>query len=327
MTAQAISRRDLMCQCLAAGGLLCAAGMASERETHPLFFQAHGMRVPLARDFPGALKQAAGLGFQGIELCSFPGWAGDTLTGDFGALADWKPSDIRRAIDHAGMTAPSCHFKSAELMPDRLDRSIEWAHAVGVHHMVAIDAGGRPATLDDWKQCFERLNQWGERVRQAGMQLGLHATGDIWKRIDGRRIFDEMLRAVDPVNCQYQMELSVAFGSGVDGGAWMADHPGRFFSVHLRDAVKPAPTGKPDPLGGYLFAVPLGTGEIDIQGALDGARKGGIRLYIVEMEMRPPSDPLEALKLSMEYLRKECAHCWTKVIPPGGSRRNKEKSL
>jgi sugar phosphate isomerase/epimerase len=264
----------------------------------PLGFQIYSVRERASRDLPGTLKAVAAMGYTAVELCSFRGFAGDKIKGDFGPLSEMKPADIRKIIRDAGMTVTSCHFNPPEFEDPIIDRSIVWAAEAGVKYMtIGPPISTADPTMDVWHRTFGMLNRLGERLRKAGRQLGFHPQADVWRIIDGTMIFDEMLRSVDPKNCEYELDMSASFVNGIDAGDYMTRHPGRFFAIHLRDLKLPrAPTR-------YIFSLPLGQGEVDWKKVLIGGKKGGVKNYIVEMVVQPPGDPLEALRISAEYLR------------------------
>jgi sugar phosphate isomerase/epimerase len=272
------------------------------------------VREEIAKDFPGKLKQATAIGYQSVELCSFKGYAG------FRPLADLKPADIRKIVQDVGMTAPSSHFQWREFDDATIDQSIEWSKGVGLQYMT-MSMARHATTMDDWKQIFELMNKYGERIEKAGMILGYHTHNDEWKKIDGVMVFDQMLRSIDPKNCLYQLDMGGTSANGIDTGDYMASHPDRFFSLHLKDhRRKPLPgvaaAPPPPPAGGQPGPgkVPdsraVGQGDTDWKSVFAGAKKGGIRNYFVEIEARPPDDPKqlaacwEAMKVSAEYLRK-----------------------
>lgn len=307
---QTVSRREFLGSSLAAVGVRSAGAPSLEAYPLglPLGFQSYGVREQIAKDFPGTLKQAAAIGYQSVELCSFKGYARQ----GFGPLAELKPADIRKIIQDAGMTAPSSHIQWRELDDATIDQSIEWSKGVGLQYMT-LSMARRATTMDEWKQIFELMNKYGERVKKAGMIFGYHTHSDEWKKIGGVMVFDEMLRSIDPKRCLYQLDLGGTFANGLDAGDYMARHPGRFFSLHLKDGRKRLPgaaAAPPPPAGGQPGPgkVPgsraVGQGDVDWKSVFAGAKKGGIRNYFVEMEARPPADPWEAMKLSAEYLRK-----------------------
>ena len=93
----------------------------------------------LKQDFPGLLKQLAGLGVQEIELCSPLGYA------DFAGLA--KGAEVKKIIADHGLTCESCHFSMKELRQSQ-DASIAWAHDVGITQMITATLGG--GTIRRW---------------------------------------------------------------------------------------------------------------------------------------------------------------------------------
>jgi sugar phosphate isomerase/epimerase len=121
-------------------------------------------------------------------------------------------------------------------------------------------------------------------------------------------VFDEMLKAVDKNHCLYQLHLGGTFANNIDAGPYMASHPGRFFSLHLKDSKKrppeaavvappPPPQAEGQPgagpgrgrgrgMGAFPAALPVGQGDIDWKSVFVGAKKGGISTYFVEMEVR-----------------------------------------
>jgi sugar phosphate isomerase/epimerase len=264
----------------------------------PLGFQIFSVREHVVKDFAGTLRQLADAGYTSVELCSFKGLAGDTLRGDFGSLADMKVSDLRALLEDMHLASPSCHFYPAEFGDQNIDRSIEWAKEAGIMYMIGsppIDH--RDKSMDEWKQAFAGLNKLGEYIRKAGRRFGYHPQADMWHTINGVLVIDELLRCVDAENCVFELDLFASFVNGIAAGDYMARHTGRFFAVHLRDLKIPS---KPVP---YIFSLPLGQAEVDWNEALTGAQKGGVENFIVEMIVQPPGDPMDALKISAEYLR------------------------
>jgi sugar phosphate isomerase/epimerase len=270
---------------------------ADQELESPLGFQIFSVRARVAQDLPGTLRQVAAMGYTVVELCSFKGLAGDKIRGDFGPLADMSTTDLCTILKDVPMTVRGCHFYPPEFEEQNIDRSIAWAAEVGVNHMIiGPPITHRDKTMDEWKQTFDELNRYGEYIRKAGRQFCYHPQADMWETIDGVLVFDELLQSVDPENCLYELDLSASFINGIDAGDYMASHPGRFFAVHLRDLRIPR---QPVP---YIFSLPLGQGEVDWKKVLSGAKKGAVENYIVEMIVQPPGDPVDALRVSAEYL-------------------------
>lgn len=262
----------------------------------PLGFQAHGLRASLSDDFPGTFQKVKALGYDQVELVSFKGYAGNSSRDGFAALASMDPNKIREIVSDAGLVAPSCHFKFTEFRADVIDTTIEWAHGVGVKYMVVVDL---PAmnTRDDCKANFDNVNRFADRVAGAGLQLGHHTQPDDWKTIDGRLVMDQFLETMDAQHCQMELDLESTMTMGIDGADYLQKHPGRFFALHLRDAKKPSTLGK------YLNSLPLGEGDINWGKTLEAAKSAHVSMYFVEMEMAGSADPMDALRISADYIR------------------------
>lgn len=257
-------------------------------------FQAFGLKSELQEDFSGTLSRLARIGYSEVELCSFKGFAGDTLRGDFGELANLEASEIRRDLADAGLIARSCQFKPAELEEPTIGATMEWAAALEIKYLALLDVY---FAKQDWQSTFAFLNSRGERLRTHGFQLALHTGNDFWTQRDGETALDAFLREVSVENCSIELDLSATLFNGIDAGECMAAHPGRFCALHLRDGKKPAESAR------YIPSLPLGQGEIDFQSVLAGARKSGVANYIVEMAVFPPVDPIEALDQSANFIR------------------------
>src|SRR5215472_3997233 len=262
----------------------------------PVGFQIHGVRVQLIKDFVGTIQRLAKIGYISVELCSFKGYAGDVQRGDFGPLADMQPAQIRRLIEDAGMSVSGCHFRLAELKNREIGRTLDWSMGVGANYVILAE--DPDMSMAEWRCAFELMNQCGEQVRKAGLTFALHTPFGIWKKLDGVMVLDEMMRSVRPENLIYQLDLSTAWLNGIDSAKYLAGHPGRFFSVHLRDGKRPE-----QPVTS-MSSLPLGEGEINLKEVLSSAENTGVENCVVEMEVDSRTDPIEAFRASAEYLRR-----------------------
>jgi len=92
-----------------------------------------------------------------------------------------------------------------------------------------------------------------------------------------------------------QMDLGGTVSSGHDPVKYLESNPGRFCSLHVKDA-KSGQAG-----GGSLEP---GQGDVDWKRLFAAAKKTGIKAYFVEMEVKPPKDPMKALEESYSYLHR-----------------------
>src|SRR5437764_4312265 len=147
---------------------LAAARLRADPLGLPIGCQTYPVRQALGKDFPGTLKELAGIGYKAIEMCSPAGYA----KAGYGPLARLKGSEIRQTIQAAGLHCESSHFNFRELK-DNLDERIAWARDAGLKQMVCSTFGVKPdAPLADWSRAADELNKIAEQVHKAGLTLG-----------------------------------------------------------------------------------------------------------------------------------------------------------
>jgi sugar phosphate isomerase/epimerase len=278
----AISRREFFKDTAVAG--LLAAGGAKLLRANPLGLpigcQTWPVRQMIAKDFPGTLKTLAAAGFQSIELCSPPGYAGE----GFGGLAKYKGSELRKIINDAGLTCVSSHFGMDELRKDQAAR-IAWAKDVGLTQMLVASLDGpRHPTMDDVKRAADEYNKMGEQAAKAGIVQGLHNENFETSTVDGKRTYDLLFQLLNPKYVKFQFQVSTV-SEGFDAAEYFHKYPGRFISMHVQGWD--AKTKK---------IVAVGQGTLDWKKIFAAAKIGGIKNYFVEMN-------LDMMKASVPYLR------------------------
>ena len=262
---------------------IVAAGVSLEADPLglPIGCQTYPVRDALGKDFPGTLKQLAGIGYRRIEMCSPPGYE----RSGYGPLVGMKASEMKQIIHDAGLGCDSCHFQFRELK-ENLDDRIAFAKELGLKQMVLSTFGVKPdATMGEWVRSAEELNKIAERVQKAGMQTGFHNHNFEFKDIDGVLVYDKLMDTFDPKLVKMQFQVSV-ISLGYKAADFMTKYPGRFLSMHLQDWS--AASKK---------QVPVGQGDVDWKATMAAAKKGGIKNYFVELSM-------DALKPSYDYLHK-----------------------
>lgn len=260
-------------------GLAALAGLEADPLGMPIGCQTYPVRDALGKDFPGTLKELAGIGYKNIEMCSPPGYE----RAGYGPLVGMKAPEMKKIIRDAGLGCDSSHFTFNELK-EKLDERIAWAKEIGLKQMVCSTFGvRRDAGMSDWVKAAEDLNNIGEQVQKAGMQTGFHNHDFEFKQIDGVLVYDKLMDTLDPKLVKMQFQVSV-IGLGFDAATFMNKYPGRFISMHLQDW---SPTEKK--------TVAVGQGVVDWKKVFAAAKNGGIQNYFVELN-------LDQMKASYPYL-------------------------
>ena len=245
---------------------LFAAAAANDM---PIGFQSWTVKDKLSADFPGTLKMMADMGYKMIEMCSPKGYA----TIGFGAFTKMNTADIKKTINDAGLTCPSCHFGSAEFAPDKIDETIQFAKDLGLTQMICSTFWlPKTATLKDYLDAADKLNVAAAKIKSAGIQAGFHNHEFEFAQLEGQLIYDALMSKFDPdlVKMQFQTEV---INLGYKAADYFKKYPGRFISSHLSDWT----TDKKE--------VPVGQGVIDWKEFFAAAKTGGVKNFFVEMDM------------------------------------------
>ena len=280
---KAMTRRNFIGSgSLAAGAALFACGKPSLARANPIGMpvgvQTYIVRDTIGNDFTGTLRQLAGMGYQSIELCSPPGYG-----------KSWEPltkltaTHMRETIRGAGLSCESCHYSFAELQA-HMDERVAYAKDLGLKQMIVSGFWlKKDATLPDWLKAADECNRMGERAQKAGIQLGFHNHHFEFAQIDGKLIYDELMKTLDPALVKMQFQVAVV-NIGYKAVTYFKKYPGRFISLHLADYSAEKKQ-----------AVPVGQGVVDWKELFSEAKAAGVKNYFVEMGVN-------LLKPSCEYL-------------------------
>ena len=280
---QAISRREFVKTSASAvlGGVLASGTRAIHADPLglPIGCQTWPMREMIAKDFPGTLKELAGVGFKTVELCSPVGYADS----GFGGLSKYSGAELRGILHDAGLTCVSSHFSLEELKQNQ-DARISWAKDVGLTQMLVASLGGpQNPTMDDVKRAADEYNRIGERAAAAGIVQGLHNEDFEVSKVNGQRTYDLLFQLLDPKFVKFQFQVST-ISDGFDAAEYFNKYPGRFISMHVQGWS--AKTRQ---------IMPVGQDTLDWKKIFTAAKTGGVKNYFVEMD-------LPMMKASVPYL-------------------------
>jgi sugar phosphate isomerase/epimerase len=264
----------------------CAAvsRLEAERLRMPIGLQLYSVRDQLPKDFPGTLAQLRSAGYTVVEAAGY---------------YDRSAADFRHAMDAAGLHCVSTHHP-LNVLETQLDQWLDYGHTIGLEYIVCSSSGGMhrdpaakgPPTLDDWRWIAGELNRIGEKVKTAGMTLGVHNHVPEFAVIDGVLVYDELLRLTDPKLVAFEMDCGWVYAAGHNPVDYLSKTPERFPLMHVKDMIPGA--------NGQLHSTEMGRGQIDYAPILRAA--SGLKQYFIEQE-EFDIDPMQALRIDAEYLR------------------------
>lgn len=249
------------------------------------------VRDAMAKDPKATLKAVADAGYAYVESANYAD----------GKFYGMTPAEFKAFLGTLGLTAKSAHMGMVNM--ENADQLIADVKAAGIGYFVipvppmgmftfdqATKSMAMKGTADD---LVKIMNTLGEKCHNAGIKLLYHNHDFEFKPMaDGTVIEDVLLEKCDPKFVNFQMDLFWVNKAGVDPLAYFEKYPGRFKAWHVKDMSTEG-----------VFA-PVGTGTIDFKRILDAKKKSGMEFYLVEQDNTFDLDPLEAIKISHEGLKK-----------------------
>jgi sugar phosphate isomerase/epimerase len=263
----------------------------------PLGLQLYSVRDILPKDYEGTLKQVGAIGYREVEAAGF-----------FGRT----PSEVKQAMDHAGLLCVSVHYPMKDLLP-KVDETIRFGNDLGLKYIVCAapmlkdsshvkDPGSREAresmTLDDWRWNAEQFDHIAERVHAAGMKFAYHNHTPEFRSENGVMFYDELLRSTDPSKVTMELDCGWAMVAGQNPVDLLTRYPARISMLHVKDfkiTSATSPSNAPP-------STELGRGTIDYRRIFEAAKKAHIEHAFVEQE-EFDMPPMEALKVDADYMR------------------------
>ncbi len=264
----------------------------------PLGIQLYSVREMLAKDYEGTLKKLSSLGYREVEAAGF---------------YDHTPEQVKAALAGAGLTMPSSHYPAPTLLKS-LDAIIGYGQALGLKYIICsfpamkdmarMQNASRKAivegfTMDDYRWNADRFNEWGRKVKAAGMQFGYHNHTMEFAPQGGVVPFDELVRLTDPELVTFEMDCGWVTVGGGDPVALLKRYPTRISMLHIKDfktTAEPGSIVNPPP------AAELGQGTVKFQTIFAAARGAHVRHMFVEQEAFD-MPPFDALRIDAQYMQ------------------------
>lgn len=236
------------------------------KDSRSIGFQVWTLRHQLFEDFPGTLKMMAELGYKEVEMCSPLGYKGT-----FDRFKQYNGRELRKIIEDQGLRCTSSHYNLEELR-EGFGKTIEWTHQMGIEQMpLAAFWLPKDASVDDYRNSCEELNQIAAKVKSEGIQMAFHNHHMEFEKRGDELIYDEMLKVLDPDLVKMQFQVAVV-DIGYKAADYFRKYPGRFISAHLADWSRENNS-----------QVPIGEGDVDWEDFFAAAKIGGLKNIFVEM--------------------------------------------
>src|SRR5437660_4711022 len=246
------------------------------RSLNRIGLELYSVRDAMHKDPEGTLAAVRAMGYTDVELL----WS----FGNFGRTTE----QVRAALDHEGLHAPSAHISPITLFVG-WERSLEIAHRLGHEYLIVPSFPEETRSLDDWREWADRFNAAGAVARKAGIWLAFHNEPNHMTPIDGQVPYDVFVARLDPSVVRLQLDTGNMVMGGGDPMQYLAKYRDRYWSFHLKD-VAPDRTSDTE----------LGRGTFDFKTFLAAVPNVNDKPAYVEQE--GAQDEVAAARRNCEYL-------------------------
>ncbi|WP_101294302.1 sugar phosphate isomerase/epimerase family protein [Halegenticoccus soli] len=244
----------------------------------------------LDEPLPDLLDRVGDTPFQGVE---------------FAGLGDASPDAVAEALSANRLAVAGAHVGIDELEAE-FDDAVARYRAIGCETVVVPYLPDEAfESADAVSRTAERLSDLADRLADVGLDLAYHnhdhefvGLGDDVASADdsaasaadravspadsgGETAFERLLAETD-ARLSIELDAGWAAAAGHDPVALLDEYGDRIPIVHLKDVAFEART-----------PVELGEGDLDVDAAVDAARRAGVDWIVYEHD--DPSDPAESL--------------------------------
>ncbi len=265
-------------------------------------YQIYSAREEAERDLRSVLQTLKRIGYDGVE---FAGFYGHDAQG------------VAAMLRETGLTAVSSHVPMQSILEDP-QAVIAFHQAIGCPHIAVpylpeeLAPGGK-----GFAGILRVIAAFGRQCKEAGIQLLYHNHDFEFVELSGQFGLDFLYDAIEPAYLATELDICWVKVAGQSPEAYIRKYAGRCPVVHLKDFVG----GKSQ--GDALYALiqqdgsddrqagqtqtfdfrPVGHGVQDIPAAIRAGLESGTQWFVVEQDRSTERPPLEAARMSCDYLR------------------------
>ena len=262
-------------------------------------YQIYSARDEAEKDLLATLKSLKAMGYDGVELA-----------GLYGKTAQ----EFKAALEEADIRAISAHVPLQDIEKD-MAGVIKDYKTLGCEYIAVpyTDENSRPGG-QGFAAALKTINKFGALCRENGLQLLYHNHDFEFIKISGMYGLDFIYAATEPEILKTEIDTCWVNYAGINPAEYVLSYTGRAPIVHLKDYVGVKGDKNPYALIGmeddsakkgeieFEFR-PVGYGCQNMVEITRASIKAGAQWLIVEQDQSPERPPLEAARLSREYLK------------------------
>ena len=265
--------------------------------------QLFSIRDEMEKDMDAALKQVKEIGYDCVEFAGY-----------FGHSAE----EVRAMLDKYELECVSVH-QAPQLFVEEGQKAVDYLKTIGakycaIPHYPPEKLAGTP----EWEKTVKLFTETGKLLKENGIQQLYHNQDFEFSKYEDKFLLDWNYETIPAEYLQPQIDTCWVHYAGYDPAEYLMKYSGRIKVVHLKDFVceklssgpvyaligkdgtEEKKASKED--NGFDFR-PVGYGIQDFPAIIDAAEKAGAEILIVEQDESTQRPPMEAAKMSREYLK------------------------
>jgi sugar phosphate isomerase/epimerase len=278
-----LSRRDILKW--SAVGAAALAGprslFAQDKKRIPIGLQLYSVRDVAGKDFDGALKQVAEMGFEGVEFAGYGKYGKD-------------PEGLRKLLDSLKLKAAGTHIGADNFKEDKIKATIAFHKTIGCSFLI-VPGDKRFTQPEPSKEYAEFMTKAAETLKAEGLFTGHHNHTQEFAKADGDKTYFDLFAERTSKDVILQQDMGHTMAAGVDPTAIVKKYPGRIKTTHLKNRPAKASGKKP-----YI-----GEDNFDWKAYVTACYEvGGTEWFTLEQEEYPDGKTsMECTKISLDGLK------------------------
>lgn len=268
-----------------------------------LALQLYSVRKDMEADLPGTLKKVKEMGYNYVEFAGY-----------FGRTAD----EIKDLLERNGLECISVH-QVYDVFLSHEEEAIQFIKTIGAKYCAIPWMGAeKHKGTDQFENVIQEIIHVGSILKAANIQLLYHNHEFEFEKFDDKFLLDWLYDSVPSEILAAEVDTCWVKYAGQDPCSYIRKYSGRSPIVHFKDFISSNSSIKPvytliDEQGNEIeksvneevsFAFkPLGCGVQDFKKILEAAIDAHVEVIVVEQDDSHELQPLEAAKISREYLR------------------------
>ncbi len=242
----------------------------------PIALQLYTVRDALKEDFEGTLATVAEIGYRFVEFAGF---------------YNRSPEQVLEICSRLGLKGCASHHGVKEF-ESGIDGLIETAGKLGYEYLSLAFLPKEWRSVEGYGKVAAILRQAGKEASEHGISLLYHNHDfELEPLENGRTGMDILASELEGANVGFELDLCWVQLAGHDPEEWVRRLAGRLPILHVKDAPEP------DDDSGRRFTE-VGTGAVNLGGALKGASGAGVHYLVVEQDADWQGSPLNSARES-----------------------------